>query len=531
MATFDHTRILALAVASALAACGGGGGDAGTTSAAVTYPASGPYGWILKASGSTTALRYGLSLVHPSKPDTEYVIEVSSAAVTDGRLVSSGSVDGAALKAVSLRPSFLVYIVGGDVRSVPMEANGAAPSTRVQRAGSTSACKFVVDAVDYSAPQNTRYVVSTAGADGQCDTTDDGRAEVKLSAALGVVVSPFAGEPPLDVVRDPVTLAPRGWLFSRSVSLWSTTPATTFATRAASAPAVTRAVLSTYNGALVEDGNQLAVFSFTGGAGVTDTPLGTTLTAGGGWQPIGFDAGNFYVYRNGGTSFLSPYTVLRISRAAPTASVLSSGVGLISLAAMGKDVIYLTVFAPLDNKLVRLSKTGGVASPAITSTPTDTLISVQTSAAGAHQAWRVTGVGSAAPTYQIDIVDESGATLYTAAGGFPLSVLEPSARDFNSSESRTGFLFASGYGARAFGDASLVSYDGTARVARIVGAVPGAAAFGTDFVFATAIGGPTSQGLLFAARSSGGAVQEGGSKVYSFDANAANSLTPTSNIR
>ena len=508
-------------------ACGGGGG-AGTV-VTQSYPTSGPFGWILKAAGPTNALKYGLSLVHPSQPDTEYVIELDSSAVTDVRLVSSGSVDTTQLKASSLQPSYLVYIVGGDVRSVPMQADGTAPINRVQRSQSTSACRFVIDAIDYANPQNSRFIISTAGADGQCGTADDGRAEVKLSSTLGVVVTPIAGEPPLDVVRDPVTLAPRGWIYSRSVALWTTTPATTFATRSATAPAITSVIASTYNSALASDGVQLTVFAFPGGTSVTETVLNPVLTAGNGWQSVGFDAGNFYVYSNSGTTFTSTWTLLKIGRSSPTATLLATGTGLVSLAAMGKDVVYLTVFGTANNSLVRVDKVSGASAQA--STAVTTLTSVQTSATGVNEVWQITGVGSATPTYEVDIVDELGNTLFTAAGGFPLSVTEASVRDFNASESRTGFIFAAGYGARAFGDSSLVSYDASSSTAHVVGTLPGTALYGSDFVFASANGGPTPLGVAFAARSSNGSVQDAGAQVFSFDINTANSLVATTVVQ
>lgn len=518
----------------ALSACGGGGSDSGGGPAPV-YPSSGNYGWILKASGSTNALKYGLSLVHPNEPATEYVIEAANAAVTDARAVSSGSVDTAQLRANGLQPSYLVYIVGGDVRSVPLLADGTAPATRVQRAQSTSACRFAegsaLDAVDYGSVQNSRFVIVTAGADGQCGTSDDGRAELRLSATLGVVVTPFATEPPLAAVRDASTLAPRGWLYARSVGLWSTNPATTFPTRVAPAPAVSSVVASTYNAALVDDGTKLAVLAFPGGLAVTETPLNAALTSGGGWTLIGYDAGNFYVYRNAGSNpdFNSPYTVLKIARAAPSASVLASGTGLVTLASMGRSVVYLTVFTATDNRLVRIAKLGGT--PVQSSFPTTTFLSVQASASGVNEVWRVTGVGSATASYAVDMVDESGATLYSAPGGFPMSAVEATSRDFNTSESRTGFLFASGYGPRGFGDASLVSYDTAARTALTLGTLPGSALYGTDFVYASAIAGPGSQGLAFAARSVNGSVQDTGARVYSFNLNGANSLAATTTVR
>ena len=516
-----------------LASCGGGGSDSGGGAGVVAYPASGSYGWILKASGPTNALKYGLSLVHPSEPGTQYVIEAANAAVTDARAVSSGTVETAQLRASALQPSYLVYVVGGDVRSVPLLADGTAPAGRVQRAQSTSACKFAedaaLDAVDYGSVQNSRFVITTAGADGLCGTVDDGRAEVKLSATLGVVVTPFASEAPLAAVRDASTLAPRGWLYSRSVGLWSTSPATTFSTRVAPAPAVSNVVGSTYSAALVDDGAKLAVLAFPGGLAVTETPLDASITGGGGWKLIGFDAGNFYIYRNAGSDFSSTYTVLKIARAAPSASVLATGAGLVTLASMGRTVVYLTVFTATDNRLVRIAKLGGT--PAQSSFPTTTFLSVQTGAGGVNEVWRVTGVGSATASYSIDMVDESGATLYTAAGGFPMSVAEATTRDFNTSESRTAFLLASGYGPRGFGDASLVSYDSTTLTATTLGTLPGGTQFGTDFVFASTVAGPGRQGLAFAARSVNGSVQDAGAQVLRFDLGVANSLAATSVVR
>ena len=527
-----HRYFATLALVCTLGACGGGGSSASTGStggSGTSYPSSGAYGWILKATGPTNALKFGLSMVHPTKPTVEYVIEFGSSVVTDARLISSGSVDPAGLRATALQSSALVYIVGGDVRSVPMQADGTAPINHVQRAGSTTACRFLIDAIDNASPQNSRFIVSTAGADGQCGTADDGRAEISLSSTFGVGFTAISGEAPLDVVRDTATLAPRGWIYSRSVSLWTTTPATTFQTRATIAPAVTRIVASTYNGALAEDGVKLSVFGFSGGTAVTENVLDPGITAGSGWQSIGFDSANFYVYRNAGTDFTSTYSVLRISRTAPTATVINSGTGLVSLAAMGTNVLYLTVFGRADNRLLRQPKVGGAA--VVTSTATDTLTSMQTSAAGVHEAWRITGVGGTSPTYTIDMVDESGTSLFNAPGGFPLSVVETATRSFDSSESRTAFLFASGYGARAFGDTTLVSYDASARTARTMGTLPGTATFGTDFVFANAVGGPTSQGLAFAARSSNGSVQDAASQVLSFDLNTANSLVATTSVQ
>jgi hypothetical protein len=194
---------------------------------------------------------------------------------------------------------------------------------------------------------------------------------------------------------------------------------------------------------------------------------------------------------------------------------------------MGSNVLYLTLFTANDNRLVRLSKATGAAvekTYAIDVKPT-----VQTSANGRHQLWLVTGIGSPSVSYAIDIIDENGTTLYTAAGGFPMSVAEASTENFNASESRTRFLFAQGFGARAFGDASLVSYDTLSGTANVLGALPGTADYGNDFVFASAVGGPGNFGVGFATRSSNGSYVDQGAKVFSYDLGTAGSMKTTKN--
>ena len=507
-----------------LSACGGGGGDSGGGGGSPSFPASGAYGWLLKASGPTNALKFGLSFIHPSKPGTEYVIEIARDVVSDARLVSSGSVDATQLHATALQPNTLVYIVGGDVRSVPMTADGTAPAARIQRAQSTSACRFVIEGNDYAAPQNSRFIVSTAGADGQCDTADDGRAEVRLAASGPLGYTPLSGEMPLDVARDPATLAPRGWINPRSVVLWGTTP-TTLATRTAPAAAFTSVLAGSPDAALVADGARLAVLRFGSGSTVTESAMDPTITAGSGWQPVGFDADNFYAYINSSSTFTSTWRIVKIARATPTASLLATGTGLITVASMGRNMVYLTVFGASDNRLIRIAKSNGAQTP--TSTVTSTLLTMQTGADGVHQRWRVTGVGSSTPGYTIDMVDETDTSLFSIAGGFPLDMAAAGARNFNASESRSRFLVAGNYGSRAFGDASLIGYDGATRTATTLGTLPGTSVFGSSAVYASASAGPSAFGLGFAARSNAGTVEETGAKAFSFDIGVAGSLNFT----
>lgn len=525
-----HLALLASLIA--LSGCGGGGGSGGEPgSGAVRYPSAGAYGWILKARGATGALSFGLSLVHPSKANTEYTIEVANANVSDARLLSGGSVTTSSLQVTGLQPHSLVYIVGGDVRLLPMQANGSAPASRVQRAESTSACSFKLSANDYATPLNSRYIVSTAGPDGVCDkssTSDDGRAEVRLTSSGGVVYSPIGGDAPLGVVRDPSTLTPRGWIYPRNVVLWTSGSGTAFEIRASSAPAITRVIADTYRSSLVEDSSQLSVFDFAGGTSYTETPLGATLTGGGGWQLIGFDANAYYVYRNASQTLPSTWTVLRITRTSPVASVLASGTGLVLVASMGSDVLFLSLFDQTANFLARIDKASGSA--AYANYGLNVFPSVQTSANGVHLLWRVTDKDTSAETNAVDFINETSSTsLLNRPGGIPtVGVVEASAFSFNTSESRSRFIYASGYSvADGYKGATLETYDSATGTNRLLGALPSSADFGSDAGYASAIGGPTSLGLAFAARSVAGTVQAAGARVYSYDLGVANSLTAT----
>ncbi len=519
---------LCVATSLVLSGCGGGGGSSKSVVTPSTYPASGAYGWVLKASGTTGSLQYGLSLIHPSQSDAEFVIEPASSVVSDAKLVVSGSVDTGAMRASALQTYALLYIVGGDVRRIPMQADGSAPLSRIQRAQSTTACKFVIDANDYASAQNSRFVVTTAGTDRQCNTADDGRAEVQLSGTA-VSLTPIAGEPPLAALRDPSNLAPRGWLFSRTASLWN---GSSVQIRPSPQTALLSVVGSTYRQALVSDGVQLSVIDFSGGTAFTETLLDAGITAGNHWKLIGYDASNFYAYDDSASNdFSTPWTILKISRSSPTASVLATGTGLIQQASMGSNRLYLTVADAVNNQRVRVIKSTGVTASDLV--PADTFISVQTGSNGIHEMWVVTGVSTLTPGYTILMLDEAtnDSILYSATGGFPVAVADADSVNFNSSESRSRFVFASSVTpATQFNGATLETFDTASGVARVLGQLPGAADFGTDFGFASAIVGPSTYGAAFAARSVSGVLQATGSKVYSYDLGTANSLTAKTRV-
>jgi hypothetical protein len=510
-----------------LGACGGGGsGDsAAQPSPSVRLPSSGSYAWVLRAQGPTSALKYGLSLVHPSLASAEFVVEPGSAVITDTKLALRGNVDAARLVAESLAPFALLYIVGGDVRAVPMEADGTEPISRVQRAQSTSACGFVIDAQDLAQPLNSRFIVATAGADGQCATSaDNGRAQLRFSSSGALSYAPIAGAAPLGVVRDAATLAPRGWINPTQLSFWAA-GASPVTLRAAGQAPLTRLIAQSHRDALVDDGAQLSVLDLSNANAPVENKLSAALTAGGGWVSIGFDANHYYVYRNSDASRNATWTVLKISRAAPTATVLASGTAQLALASLGSTQLYVTLLGTAENRLLALPKAIGAAIKTLDAAATSTLSSVITSANDVHQWQRIQNIGTASVSQTVTMIDETEAPLFgTGEGGFTLALADAEALNFNASESRTRFVFASGYGDRAFNGASLVAYDSVSRTATTLGTLPGSADYGNDFVFA-ALGGSAGRFMTgFAARSSGGVVQDSGSKVFSFDLAAPNSL-------
>jgi hypothetical protein len=269
------------------------------------------------------------------------------------------------------------------------------------------------------------------------------------------------------------------------------------------------------------------VLDFTADGGVVETRLPSL--AGTGWQAIGFDAQNFYAFRNGGTAVSPTWSVQRISRTSPLATQLGSGSGQVTLASMGTEVLYATVLGTSTVETRRLQKAVPGASTLVDSGPLASSFStVLTSANGVHLFWRITGLDTPSPSYAIQMVNEIGNTLYTSsAGGFSLGLAESTRVNFNSSESRSRFLFAEGYGSRFFGDATLVSYDSVGRSATRVGQLPGSAEFGADVVFANVVAGPTAPAAGFASRSISGVVQASGTRVFTFDPAAAGSLRNT----
>jgi hypothetical protein len=515
--------------------------SAQSVAASVMYPSSGTYAPAFRAQGTiinpilgeVASPILGVSLIHPGKTGVEFVIEPSSSAVGDFRVVASGSVAASAQTVSNIQPYALLYILGGDVRRLPLVANGAAPATQVKTASSTTKpCHFVADANDYATPDNSRYVVSTSGADGICGTSDDGQAEVKLDSSGGVSFTPMTNNADigdvLGMVQDPATLAPTGWVRESGIEYWN--PASTMhSMRSNGDPWITRVVGSTFNSALAEYNNQLTIWSVASGPVVTETKLDATLTAGTGWKMAGYDKDNLYVYRNDNSvKNASVWTMLKISRALPTATLLNNGKGTIELATMGSSMLYATVTdtAAYQNRLHTISKATGVIQT-LKSTPITTVYTVLTSASGVHEmlqgSYNLTTKTISAGS--LAMIDEQGLTLYSVSGGAPLAQPGSATRDFNKSVNSSCFVFATGYtGSRMYGDAALLAYNTATKSATTLGTLPGTSAFSSSPVLAIVTGTSTNFMTGIAGRMVNNALQDAGEQVFSFDTSVPNSL-------
>jgi hypothetical protein len=136
------------------------------------------------------------------------------------------------------------------------------------------------------------------------------------------------------------------------------------------------------------------------------------------------------------------------------------------------------------------------------------------------------------PTTLAFINDADQSLLTSLPAGIPsaksFGLAAASTLNFNSSESRTRFVYATGYTvAKGFNSATLNALEtsGSSYSPIALGALPGAADYGSDPSLASVIAGPSAYGSAYVARVSGGSLQSSGSKVYSFDAGTTNSLT------
>jgi hypothetical protein len=518
LSQFQHRReFLSFSAILVLAGCGGGDGGGPPNPPTASAPSAGNYAVALKAEGPANAPKIGISLVHPSAPTIEYEIVPASTGVSDVKTVYSGTPSGTTIS--NITPYALLYISNGDVKRLLLTANGLPPAGQVQGAGASDACTFEIDANDYATPGQSRFIVSTKGIDNLCGTTDDGQAAVIVDNGGKPSYTARTGQKTLGAVMSQTL--PVGWLDTLNGAPHSTIYF--WGQPSMIVSLVDRVVAGLPNSMLVEANNKLRLFSATP-TSYSQVDLNATLTAGSGWQLLGFDANNIYVYRNTGTTTASTWKVVGITRTTPTAAQLASGSGLLAAAAMGTDVLYLSIQGSLGNELLSLDKTGGVPQ-ILESTLSTTISTVLTSSAGVHQLWRVGGIGTGATTSAIEMIDEQFNKLYTAPLAFPMGIVPASSEDRNVSENRSRFLYAAGYTwATGFSGANLVSYDATNKSTTFLGNLPGTSKFGSSLVYSTIVSGSTGFNAGFVAAMSGGNLLTTGASVFSVDVSTGNTL-------
>jgi hypothetical protein len=310
--------LIIIATAVALSACGGGGGGGDSAAApaaapaptvTATWAASGSYSPVLKLQGnaSATPLSIALSLVHPSRPDVEYVLDTSASPMRLGLTLERGTYSSTTKQITGLTPAAFIDSPAGRVRSTSLQANGQRPLQALSAA--VSLCDSSIVARNFAAPYSSQIAVDSPGADGICETPDDVQALVTFSSSgvptaavnvlgkmLGYFTSDITGEPLSWVMSSPtgqiVTLpiGPTGNALTFTVP-----PAIPLATKPVFKPVVNL--------------NNLLVFSQDGGlrslnASVNPPTLNnlSVLSGPDGWKSAGSDANHVYVYLNSATA-------------------------------------------------------------------------------------------------------------------------------------------------------------------------------------------------------------------------------------
>jgi hypothetical protein len=478
----------------------------------------------MPVGGSTSAPKMGLSLIHSGDKSVQYEIEPTTSAIVDVKVVKSGAVNASSQTVSNIQADSLLYIVAGEVRRLPLGANGIAPALRVKQTANINACKFVVDANDYANPDQSQFIVSTKGADVTCGTADDGQMTIALAAAGGISSNaPLVKV--LGALHDFSTLAPTGWVTGNGI-LW---PRVYMVMRMTGDLPVTRVVIGNYQAVVAEYNNQLTVWKVNGVNTAAETRLNAATTAGTAWQSIGYDASNFYVYQNSSNPLTactaaSNWKMLKISIATPVATQLATGSGCIASASMGTGLLYASVLGATANAAVSVNKNTGTVQTVQSMAVTD-LATVLTSASGTHQMLLM--LNQSSTSYGIKMIDETGTVVRLLATSFPMGLQDAATVNLNNSENRTRFFSANPYSSSVgYRDAAIELYDAPTQTLSTLGMVTG---FAMSPVYASVIGSSSDfiGGVAVPFSIGTGTLNESSAKVFSLDVATANSLTAT----
>ena len=559
-------QTLALGLLLALQGCGGGGDSAGapggssggssggsttpvvTTPAATAIPNGGSFAHVLKLEGSTTAPRFGISLIHPADRSAEYVIEPPALNIPSPITMYSGTVDAANSKISNLTAHSLLYIAGGDVKRLPLTATGTSPKATLQVAGVTNLCNFVIDSyyrpegTDYGTPFASRYRATTKGGDSFCGTFDDGQVEITFDAQGKPQTAPVPNAatlgPVLAVLRNPATLKPAATVHGRTIAV--TQPASINTLLAATAPPMTKAIAVSVEAVVGEQANRLVFWDFSG----KNIALDATITSGVGWESAGYDANNFYVYRStstltSSTSFASLSTstwkLVKISRITPSAALLASGSGNLAAASMGLNSLFITFANTSGYSLIRYSKTAAGA-PLVLQGPSTSQISIALPLKEGVQLISNNSTAAIEPRTSLIsfLEEETNKTLFSSGtNASPLGQISGTALALNNSVGTVGFLISNGLDSTIGSlGASLVSYDAATRTSVVNGRMPLAAEFGFPNGF-LGPGGTAESSFGTATLSAIGStgILASPRRILSFDPRVAESIQYTTTVK
>ena len=530
-----------VAVLLALTACGGGGGGGDTAVApTATWAASGTYSPVLKAQGSTLAtplslaLSLALSLVHPSRPDVEYVLDAAAAPTRLGTVLERGSYNSATRQVTGLTPVAFIDAPGGRVRSTSLQANGQRPLQSLS--AGVALCEPNIVARNFATPFASQIAVDSPGADGFCGTTDDFQALVTFSSSgaptaavnvlgkmLGYLTSDTTGEPVNWVMASSngqivvMPIGPTGFALPLNVP-----PATSLTPAPVIKPVMNLSNLLVFS----QDGGLRSVNSSVNPPTLNNLSVQTGPE---GWQPAGADANNAYVYLNSATaaSGTGTWRIFAISRTTQAVTTIANGIGSIFRAETASPRIFVTLFSGSSASVIQVATAGGAPTPFIAPSTTSASF-VATNPSGFHRVATVSGAAGGSNSFSI--IDNTGVTILPTATGLVYGIDQRQYDTVAQIYTPTSFLSTQIRPGTAFSGSTLTNFDPVTRASRLIGTFPTGTALGglaSDAVFVSPLMPHNGFGGTHAARIVAGQIMVGGSAVYTLDTGTANSLTKT----
>ena len=538
--------------AAVLVGCGGGSSgvttassampEAPTVAAATSWATSGNYVPVLKVDGtpSATAPLFALSLVHPSSPTVEYVIDATGVKTSAlGVVLTRGAYNSTTRQVQNLTPVAYVDSPGDvNIRTLSLEATGQRPAQAQSSSGAL--CSNNVIARNFSNPYASQILVASPGSDGVCGTADDAQILVTFSASGAPSAVPVVAGRLLGYFALGSTGVPTNWLFMSSLGQVALQPVGVGATNILSAAPVgsmasvfktilnlSDLIVYTQNGVLRSVGADAGV------ANVSATL--STLTGPDGWQAAGADATHAYLYinSNGASSGAGIWRIFSLSRSTQILTALASGPGSISSASANAQRIFATVIGPVSPSIsiVQIAAPSGVQTTLVA--PVSGTAPVLFANPSGVNLLYVSSVVGGVVSNALSVVDNSGVTLYSAGKGV-LTGADNSQYDVASQVfPLTSFIFYSSLGSQLYAGSSITKFNSASRQTTTLGTVPNGASLGgvgSDPVFSGSISTNDSSGfggVQVARLSVARAIQATGNSVYTFNTNVPNSLIKT----